>query len=387
MTNLSDDETIPSSPRPPMGTRVPSIENPSNEDDPDEIRVEIIQTRAEMSETLGAIQERLDPDHLKAQARDEVEKLTERLKEEAREEFARVKHEVRAEVDQIKERVKEEIHDATIGKAENLMREIDYQTRDVRNSLLDRVRDNPIPAALAGVGLAWLFLSGPRHSRPGGYYPDGDRYGHRRFRMASSAPGDDRGRSYEHGSGYGATVYEGGERYPGGADWSSSSGSAHGPYDSEANPKDRERGPVGHFGDQIGSLGDQVQNRVRQVGGQVQSGVQQIEQQVQDQFDQVSDQVQDRFQDVSGEVQTDFTRARWMAERAMRENPLAVGVMAVAMGAAVGMMVPETPQEDQLLGPAREQFVQRAGSLARDAIENVQERVQPVASPSDRAGA
>jgi ElaB/YqjD/DUF883 family membrane-anchored ribosome-binding protein len=82
----------------------------------------------------------------------------------------------------------------------------------------------------------------------------------------------------------------------------------------------------------------------------------------------------------ASETQTQF-------QRMLMENPLAVGAIAVAVGAAVGLAVPETPQEHQLMGAARDKLVDRAQSVAQDTLQRVQQatgdamqRVEDVAS-------
>jgi ABC-type sulfate transport system permease component len=37
--------------------------------------------------------------------------------------------------------------------------------RSTRNTVVDTIVENPIPAALAGIGLAWLFMSARSNSR------------------------------------------------------------------------------------------------------------------------------------------------------------------------------------------------------------------------------
>ena len=54
-------------------------------DSPEELRENIAQTRAEMSVTIDAIQEKLDPDRLKAQVSDAVQEQVEVVKEHVRE--------------------------------------------------------------------------------------------------------------------------------------------------------------------------------------------------------------------------------------------------------------------------------------------------------------
>ena len=55
----------------------------------------------------------------------------------------------------------------------------------------------------------------------------------------------------------------------------------------------------------------------------------------------------------------------------LRENPLAVGALGVGVGAAVGLAIPETTTEHEVMGEARDTFVEKA--------QDAQERVQQVA--------
>jgi gas vesicle protein len=89
-----------------------------------EIREEIAQTRVEMSETIEAIQDRLSPSHLVAQAGETVRNAT-------------------------TEKVKQMANSA--GEAAD-------QVMDT--SFVRMIRDNPIPAAMVGIGAAWLLLKG-----------------------------------------------------------------------------------------------------------------------------------------------------------------------------------------------------------------------------------
>ena len=87
-----------------------------------EIREEIAQTRVEMSETIEAIQERLSPSHLVAQAGDTVRNAaTEKVKQMAN----------------TAERAADRVMD---------------------NPIVETMRSNPIPAAMLGIGAAWLLI-------------------------------------------------------------------------------------------------------------------------------------------------------------------------------------------------------------------------------------
>ena len=89
-----------------------------------EIREEIAQTRVEMSETIEAIEERLRPSNLVAQAGETVRNAaTEKVKSMAN----------------------------TAGHAAD---------RAMDTSFVQTVRANPIPAAMIGIGTAWLLMKG-----------------------------------------------------------------------------------------------------------------------------------------------------------------------------------------------------------------------------------
>ena len=60
-------------------------------------------------------------------------------------------------------------------------------------------------------------------------------------------------------------------------------------------------------------------------------------------------------------------------EHYIQENPLAVGAVALAVGAAVGLSIPSTRYEGQLMGEAHDKLFSKAEEAARDAIDKVKE--------------
>ena len=126
------------------------------EDDPDRriaaIRSDIEQTRADMSETVDAIQDRLNPRNVVSRAADSVREATvgrvRDMAHAAQERFGGTSRE-RAWVDD---------DDDTVYAGEF--------------SVMDRIRENPVPAVMAAASLGWLFLGGRRRERhdAGGVY-------------------------------------------------------------------------------------------------------------------------------------------------------------------------------------------------------------------------
>jgi hypothetical protein len=240
-----------------------------------EIREEIAQTRDNMSETLDAIQDRLKPANLVAQAGETVRNAT-------------------------TEKVKQMAN--TAGQAADQV---------MGSSFMETMRSNPVPAALIGIGAAWLFFSGRSKTRTAGRF---DRAGGQRDWRTLGAGGVD----YRSGDAIVATSGTG------------ESGRSVGEYVGELSSRaERMTNSLGHSAERAG-------HRAR-VG-----------------FDQV-----------------------------MRDNPLALGAAAAIVGAAIAMSIPNTDAENELMGEARDNVVERARTVATDAANKVKDaagQVQDIAS-------
>jgi hypothetical protein len=65
-------------------------------------------------------------------------------------------------------------------------------------------------------------------------------------------------------------------------------------------------------------------------------------------------------------------------ERLLDENPLVLTSVALVLGASVSLLLPGTRQEDELMGGARDQLVDKARETASAAKEVVQETADEV---------
>ena len=90
---------------------------------PEEIESDIERTRERMTEDIDAIGEKFSPEHLKQRAREAVTDA--------------------------KEAVVEKVQEAT--------GEVGRKAKEMGSGLVDLIRENPLPAAVAGVSLYWLF--------------------------------------------------------------------------------------------------------------------------------------------------------------------------------------------------------------------------------------
>lgn len=118
-------------------------------DEASEIRSQIEETRAEMSETINAIEEKFD-----------IEKISEKVKDEVSE-----------QISEAYETVKDTVYNAISGKAENFMSNLGNEVEKMSGAVghagsyvVKGVKQNPLPWALVGLGFGLLYFSGGRGS-------------------------------------------------------------------------------------------------------------------------------------------------------------------------------------------------------------------------------
>lgn len=288
-----------------MGEK-PTEMTPSPE--PEQIRADIAQTRAEMAETIDAIQEKLSPQRVMEQA-------------------------------------KETVRDATVGRIKTMMdtatdkaSDLADQVQDSARQAADYARENPIPAALVGAGIAWLLM----RSRSGN-----GRHTMRRdgwLDTVRNNPGP--ATAIGLGLGYLLTRRGGSERW------------------AYASPDDRwTTSPP-----RASAWTEQTQRTVTDAARQTQEKV-----------GEFAERVQENWQHYSRRAESEFDR--WM-----RENPLTVGAAAIALGAAVGLSAPRTRTEDAWLGEARDAVVEQAQETVESTVKQAQDVVERMGDETQASG-
>lgn len=124
-----------------------SHDHPTDEERESELvqlQAGIEETRSDMSATISALEERLDPSEVKEKIKEGLAEARDAVKSDIKEAISDAKRAVRA---------------ATLGKVEDLATEIGDKMNETRDTLVNTVRSNPIPAAMVGVGLAWLLMN------------------------------------------------------------------------------------------------------------------------------------------------------------------------------------------------------------------------------------
>jgi hypothetical protein len=267
----------------------------------------IERTRAQMGNTIDAIEERLSPSRLAQEAKTAVK-------------------------------------DATVGQAQQAVSNISDSASDFGGSVVETIRENPIPAALAGIGIGWLIMSMRNSGSNGRTQRDAQRY-----------------RYYGHNMYPTQRPY-----YAGGTDQSGQSGMG---------------GIVNSAQDAAGSVADTAQNAASQAAGTIQDTASQVG----DTIGSAAGSAADSLGQMSDQAQYGFQRAESELQRWMREQPLAVTAGAFAVGMAVGLAIPETQIEDQWMGEYRQDLTQQAQQVVQETAPKVEKVAEKTVSAAKDA--
>ena len=355
----------------------------------------IERTQGAMSETLDAIQEKLNPGALMEQARGPVEDTTDHIVAEVqravRESVDHLIGEARGPIEEVGEqliarvtsaaeeatdhilaqarvtateaasdivaRTGEAVHAATIGKVEHMAHTVSETTRDMADSANDTTKGlgaavkgtierNPLPAALAAIGLSWLYLKRPtgasRRSAPSSYpsYPS-YQAGPTGQRPLGDTIGNAAGTV---GSAVGSATDTVGNTV----------GSAAGAV------CDTVGSAAGAVGEALGTTASTVGNTIGSAAGAVGNTV-----------GGAAAGTQDAARGLVGEIQHQASQVGTGFQKLAQENPLAVGVAGVAVGSLIGLLVPETAGERQFMGGARDTLMDKATETAQDTMQKV----------------
>lgn len=253
-----------------------------SEENPEQIRAEIEDTRAVMSQTINEIQERLSPDHLMGQVKETVRDAT------------------IGKVERVVETVGETISDVT-EPAREVAALAGNAIKEVGTTVADKIWKNPIPVTLIGLGVGMLVVRN--------FWGDGTKTSSSRTSLPN------RRTNYELG----------------------------------------DVGNVGQPRQTLQSTGASTLNQVKETASDLAS----------------------RAKDSASSVGTRFGEL-------CRENPLAVGAVAVAAGTAVGLMLPSTQLESEYIGETGEKLVESVEDVARDALGKVQHAAKQMAPGQER---
>ncbi|MFL6354268.1 MAG: DUF3618 domain-containing protein [Bryobacteraceae bacterium] len=294
-TNEFNDPTLQRS----SGTRATTTNESADEagQEAAQIRSGIEQTRADLSETIDALQEKLDPTRIAEQVKDQI----------------------RDKAGEAYETAKDAVKEATIGKAEKIMSNVSNTVtnateragtavRDTSSSVVEYIRENPVSFALIGIGAGMLAFSTRRKEQS----------------------------TYDRGRNVDADLYG----RSGAGDWRTAQSS---------------------FADRARDAGSGVADRAREAGENLRDAATTAADTARQQLDYVSDQARQGARVASDRFKT-----------TLEDNPMALGVAALAAGALLGLSLPKTRVENEYMGETRDRLVDQAKSVTSEAVEKVQ---------------
>jgi ElaB/YqjD/DUF883 family membrane-anchored ribosome-binding protein len=309
------------------------IEYPAEEgDDVEATRAQIEQTRADLSETIDAIQQKLSPQNLAEQAKSTVRDAT---VGKAGDMVSNVTDTAKQAVSNAGDTAKQAVSSAGDTAKETVSSAGD-SAKGFGSTFVETVRQNPVPAALAGIGLGWLFMSARKQSSSQVQYQPRE--------YDSELP-------YSYSGDYSYRYRDYGD-------------------------KGTARQTLNKAQDAVGNVTDRAQSAMGDTVSQAQDKAGQVAGQVQDTAGQMADQVQSQASQLSNQAQYQTQRAAGGFQQMVEERPLAVAAGALALGVAVGLAVPSTPQEQQLMGQARDTLMDQAQQRVQETAGKVQSVAQ-----------
>lgn len=224
---------------------------------------------------------------------------------------------------------------------------------EMRDTLIETIRQNPVPAALAGVGIAWLLMNrSSLASRHRGHQGHSDRSPGRRAPAGYDSAGTSLRASARHGSEEMVSV---GHRAS-----DAVSHAAHG-IARTANDALTQIGEAAHHASEsAGAALQGVLSATENASGHAAHAASQLAHDASD----IASTALDGAWSQARRVERGF-------ESTLRENPLAVGAAVLVAGAALGYALPRTKPEDALMGPSRDRFIRSAEAVVQDATEAV----------------
>jgi ElaB/YqjD/DUF883 family membrane-anchored ribosome-binding protein len=177
------------------------------------------------------------------------------------------------------------------------------------HNLGTQAKNNPMPIALVGIGLAWLMASG---KNPPARY------------------------SYD------------------------SSSTSYGPSIGER---------AGELGNKASGMASSAKSKVHDTTQAVGDRMRQAK----DSLTSAGQSARQRVSDLSGSARYRVERARSGVDYMMREQPLALGAIGVAIGAMFAALAPRTRKEDELMGDTRDRLLDQAKEAGKEKLEQAKD--------------
>jgi hypothetical protein len=368
-----------------MSTDDKSLPSSGSGADVKELRERVGQTQAELGVTLSALEQKLSPSELGEKAKVELDHIEARVKVAVKEALHDVKGVLGEEIHEAKGALKEQLHEAnelarrgltdakealkkdihaavantkeavreaTLGRVENIATQAGDIMITTRDTLVDTVRQNPIPAAMAGIGIAWLLMnrSSASHKRNSASGQILHRAGEAVHHVGSAL------------GGAGATV----------------AGAAH-------DAAEAARDAVGHGVESASHVAHDVSDSVGRLAHGASDAAAHVAHDAANAASHLAHQAHDTAGNLVATARGQARRVENTLQSTLETNPLAFGAVAVMIGAAVGYSLPRTEKEDAWMGQARDHVLEGATDLAKGAARSLHHTTDEAAETAKKA--
>ncbi|MGZ8900033.1 MAG: DUF3618 domain-containing protein [Limisphaerales bacterium] len=281
----------------------------SSNADSEEIMAEIAETRANMDDTLDQLSERLQPRHILDDVLD----------------YFRSR---RSDPDQ--RRRLRSAASKTAGHVKDTAGQVKDKASDAGHFAFEQVKQHPLPAVLIGAGIAMLLM--------------------------------ERNRGTEYEEVYDSENEMAGDLESGFADMELPEGV--GP-ESYALPQ--------HYTGDSDSNSDGTLSKLKNKGSELKqkagASLQNMKQRTTEKTADLHRRASERGAQLKEKARHGYEQGYESIKHTAEERPLAVGLGFLAIGVVVGMLLPSTRKEDELVGPTRDRLVNRSREVAEDAVD------------------
>ncbi|SHF74405.1 Protein of unknown function [Modicisalibacter ilicicola DSM 19980] len=272
--------------------------------------------------------------------------------------------EIESDIEQHRERLDETLHELEqkFSPEELVNTTLNYVrsggANDFARNLGESIKQNPVPVMLTGIGLGWLMLS-QRNANQSSY------------RSPRTRPREEASHA----------AYP-----PVPAETSTPTTSTRVPPTTQVPPAAHTTGPAGHpettrHGSGQGKM-SAAKEKAQHMGGNVKGRAQHMSDSVKGGAQSMSDNLRDKTSQMKSGSRSAMHSMSYRAQGAgaqtshfIQEHPLVAGALGVAIGAALGSLLPSTRIEDEQFGDMRDKAVGRAAEEGQKHADKAQAKV------------
>jgi ElaB/YqjD/DUF883 family membrane-anchored ribosome-binding protein len=216
--------------------------------------------------------------------------------------------------------------------------------------VLQLVKDNPIPALLTGVGIAWLITES---KNAGAVRSERNR--------PNLRPYDDYSPSH-----------------PAGVSRVGQVANSEHDHSDESGTLDKAKGKLSEISGKIGDAVDNTKDAVSDLGSTISDRASQSTDSMKDTWSSARQTADEYSSDLGAGVRKNYRAVNQRFSQAVDEVPLGVGVGFLGLGVLAGLLLPRTETEDELMGDVADELKHEAADKGEELVErgkNVASRV------------